>query len=209
MTAPPSRTMRPPDVPPTTLPNSMISAPSSTTRPALRNRFIAAIFKIAAACSSAVRHDHVLLGCSASSWWRGPLHRRQLGHGAHKSRELRSSGREIAETAPCRNVESHGEDQVCHAWSALHQQIGRSLLECVRHALAASRLMCQNRGRTFIFGSAHLAPPNANAFAHTPRRELEPLVSPVRLASGIVETRLAIQAIQIGADDLAVLHAGP
>jgi hypothetical protein len=29
------------------------------------------------------------------------------------------------------------------------------------------------------------------------------------LASGIVETRLAIQAVKIGADELAVLHANP
>src|SRR6516165_8907964 len=67
--------------------------------------------------------------------------------------------------------------------------------------------MRQNSGRTLPYGSSHLAYPYADAFAHVARRELKPLVSPIRLAGGVMETRLAIQVVQIGTDELAVFHA--
>src|SRR5262249_28328794 len=56
-------------------------------------------------------------------------------------------------------------------------------------------------------GSTHFAHPYADPFAHVARRKLKPLVSPIRLPSGVVETRLTIEAVKIRADELAVFHA--
>jgi hypothetical protein len=50
-------------------------------------------------------------GCSsAGRSYRCPLHRRELGHGAHPGGELRAAGSEIAEAAFARNIKSHGEN---------------------------------------------------------------------------------------------------
>jgi hypothetical protein len=67
--------------------------------------------------------------------------------------------------------------------------------------------MRQNSWRTLACGSSHLAYPYTDPFAHVARRKLKPLVSPIRLASEVVEKRLTIQTVKISADELAVLHA--
>jgi hypothetical protein len=70
-------------------------------------------------------------------------------------------------------------------------------------------LMCQNGRRTIACGSSHLAQPYTDTVTRTARRELKPLVNPIRLTSEAVETMFTIQVIKIGADELAILHAKP
>src|SRR5262245_66409154 len=93
-----------------------------------------------------------------------------------------------------------------HARRALHQ-IGHASLEYIRHALSTGHLMGQNSGRTLASGSTHFAHPYADPFGHVARRKLKPLVSPIRLPSGVVATRLTIAAVTIPADVLAVFPA--
>jgi hypothetical protein len=96
---------------------------------------------------------------------------------------------------------------VCHAGRPPHQRIGYAVLKNVRHALRAGYLMSKDRGRTFTFGATHFAPPYADSFTQTARRVFEPQVIPVGCTERIVESRLTVEAIEIGADELAVLHA--
>ncbi len=79
-------------------------------------------------------------------------------------------------------------------------------LKYIGYTLGAGYLMRQNSGRTLACGSSHFAHPDTDSFTHVARRELKPLISPISSTSGIVEARLTIQAIEIGADELAILH---
>ena len=145
---------------------------------------------------------------SVASRWGGPLHRRELGHRAHPTSELRAAISEIAEAAFARNIKSHGENQLGHVRRLLEQRIGHSSLKYIGHTLGSGYLMRQSSGRTLAHRSSHLAHPHADPFAHVARRELKPLVSPVRLASRVVKTRLTVQVVEIGADELAILRGG-
>ena len=111
------------------------------------------------------------------------------------------------EAAFARNIKSHGENQLGHIRPPLYQRIGDSSLKHIGHTLGAGYLMRQGSGRTLASGSSHLAYPYADSFTHVARRELKPLISPFRLASGVVKTRPTIEVVKIGADELAVLHA--
>ena len=124
--------------------------------------------------------------------WSRLLHRRERGHGAHPAGEVRATGSEIAEPAFVRNIKSNGEDQLGHVRLLLDQRIGHSSFEHIGHTLGSGYLMRQSSGRTLARGSSHFAHPHADPFAHVARRELKPLVSPVRLASRVVKTRLTV-----------------
>ena len=89
----------------------------------------------------------------------------------------------------------------------LHQRIGHAALKNVGHALAAGHLMSKDSGRTLAHGPIHFARPYGDAIAHAARHELKPEVSPIGFMQRVVEARLAIEAVEIGADELAVLHA--
>src|SRR5262249_9555031 len=120
---------------------------------------------------------------------------------------LLAAGSEIAEPAFARNIKSHSENQLRHVRLLLDQRIGHSSLEYIGHPLGSGYLMRQSSGRTLACGSSHFAHPHADPVPHVALRELKPLVSPVRLASGVVKTRLPVQTVKIGADKLAILHA--
>ena len=104
-------------------------------------------------------------------------------------------------------IESHSEDQVCHTARPPHQRIGYTVLKNVCHAVCAGHLMSKDGGRTLAFGATHFAPPHAYSFTQTARRVFETQVIPVGCTERVVEPRLIIKAIEIGADELAVLHA--
>ena len=53
---------------------------------------------------------------------------------------MRAANDEIAETALCRDVESHCEDQMRHVQRALHQWVGYAVLKYVGHTLGARYL---------------------------------------------------------------------
>ncbi|MGA8001302.1 MAG: hypothetical protein WCA05_06605 [Pseudolabrys sp.] len=67
--------------------------------------------------------------------------------------------------------------------------------------------MGEDGGRTLACGPTHFARPYRDAVAHTARRELETEVSPIGFPQRVVEAGLTIEAVEIGADELAVLHA--
>ena len=67
--------------------------------------------------------------------------------------------------------------------------------------------MCKDGRRTLAFRAAHFAPPDADSFTQTARRVFETQVVPVRCTQRVVEPRLTVKAIEMGADELAVLHA--
>ena len=114
--------------------------------------------------------------------WSRLLHRRERGQGTHPVGELLAAGSQIAEPAFVRNIKRHGENQLGHVRRPLDQRIGHSSLKYIGHTLGSVYLMRQSSGRTLACGSSHFAHPHADPFAHVARRELKPLVSPVRLA---------------------------
>src|SRR5262249_35435356 len=67
--------------------------------------------------------------------------------------------------------------------------------------------MGESGRRTLVLGSDHLPTPHSDAVAHAARRELEPKIRPIGCGRGVVEAWLAVEAVEIGADELAVFHA--
>src|SRR5262249_37186998 len=76
----------------------------------------------------------------------------------------------------------------------------------VRHAMAAGDLVGEDRRGTLVRRASHFACPHGNAVAHAARHELKPKVSPIGWRWRFVEPRLVVEAVQIGTDELAVLH---
>ena len=89
----------------------------------------------------------------------------------------------------------------------LHQRIGHPRLKIIRHAPAAGNLVREDGRRTLALGPVHFAHPYADAVTHAARRGLEPAVGPIGFMEGVMEPRLAVETVEIGADELAVLHA--
>src|SRR4051794_40942 len=86
------------------------------------------------------------------------------------------------------------------------QQWARHLhLEQVRKTLRACGLVRERGGRALAYGPAHLARPDGNAVARAARSGLEPGALPIAILR--MKARLAAEAVQVGADELAVLHA--
>src|SRR5712691_8026717 len=63
--------------------------------------------------------------------------------------------------------------------------------------------------RALVLRPDHLTTPDGDAVAHAARRELEPKIRPIGCARRVVEARLAVEAVEIGTDQLAVFHAHP
>src|SRR5262249_37298335 len=75
------------------------------------------------------------------------------------------------------------------------------------HALAARGLVRERSRRTLSLGSMHFPHPHADAFAHAARAGLEPAIGPIRFKQRVLEFGFAVEFVEIGADDLAILHA--
>ena len=108
------------------------------------------------------------------------------------------------EAALTRHLDSHCKDQGGHTGRPLHQR--------VRPHNPQQHLPCAgfgppHGGRTLARGAMHFARPYRDAVAHAERHEFEPKVTPIRFTSRTVEARLTIEAVEIGADELAVLYA--
>src|SRR5262249_26607444 len=79
----------------------------------------------------------------------------------------------------------------------------RRNLPCAGRALPHGR-ECR---RTVVLRPGHFAAPDRDAVAHATGCELEPKIRPVGCAGRVMEARLAVEAVEIGADELAVFHA--
>jgi hypothetical protein len=53
--------------------------------------------------------------------------------------------------------------------------------------------------RTLILWPSHLPTPDSDAVAHAARRELKTKIRPIRCVGYVVEARLAVETIEIGA----------
>src|SRR6516165_3636498 len=61
--------------------------------------------------------------------------------------------------------------------------------------------------RTFVLRPGHFPTPYRDSVAHAARGELEPKIRPLGGVRCHVEARLAVEAIEVGTDELAVFHA--
>src|SRR5206468_11603101 len=89
----------------------------------------------------------------------------------------------------------------------IHQRIANPRFKKVGHALPAPDLVSQHGRRTLTRGSTHFAHPYADPFAHAARVSLESAVVPIGVTSWVVESGLAVKAVEIITDELAVFHA--
>src|SRR5215813_10265835 len=93
-----------------------------------------------------------------------------------------------------------------HSRCSLHQRIDYMALKNVGHALATGYLMGQDGGGTFVCRASHFAHPHGNAVAHAARHKLEPKVSPIGCTWQLMKPRLAVETVEMGTDELAILH---
>src|SRR4029078_2711985 len=93
-----------------------------------------------------------------------------------------------------------------HVGRSSHQRMAYLILKDIRHALTAGCLMGKDGGGTLIRGAGHFARPHGNAVAHAACHELKPKVSPIGNGKR-VKPWLAIEPVEIGTDELAILHA--
>src|SRR5262249_12178646 len=76
-----------------------------------------------------------------------------------------------------------------------------------KSALGARCLMGESSRRTLVLGPGHFPAPHGDAVAHAARRKLEPKIRPIGCVRRVVEARLAVEGVEISADELAVFHA--
>src|SRR5215475_1769509 len=67
--------------------------------------------------------------------------------------------------------------------------------------------MSESSRRTLVLLPGHFPTPDSDTLAHAPRRELQPKIGPIGFVRHIVEARPAVEAVEKGADELAVFHA--
>src|SRR6266702_6123090 len=137
----------------------------------------------------------------------GPSQRRQVVHAYQPGRELWSAVGQVTEAAGPGEVERHRENQMRHGRWPLRQWRGHLALKQVRHALAAGGLVAESGRGTFALGSPHLTHPNRDSIAQAARSGLEPAMGPIRIRCRAMQAGLAVEAVKISADELAVLHA--
>src|SRR5262249_15464600 len=65
----------------------------------------------------------------------------------------------------------------------------------------------EHGGRTLAPGPLHFARPDGYSIAHAARGGLQPAIGPVGLTPGMMEQRLAIEAVEVSANQRTVLHA--
>src|SRR5262249_25157167 len=106
-----------------------------------------------------------------------------------------------------RHLERYRQYEVRHARLALQHGIRHPSLEQVGHALGAGNLVCQHGRRTLVLRPGHLAHPNADALAQAARASLAPPITPIALARRAVKFRRAVETVEVGTNELAVLHA--
>ena len=62
-------------------------------------------------------------------------------------------------------------------------------------------------GEALVLGPGYFPAPYGDAVAHAARRKLEPKIRPIGCVRRVVEARLAVEGVEISADELAVFHA--
>src|SRR5262249_18510886 len=67
-------------------------------------------------------------------------------------------------------------------------------------------LMGKSGRRALVLGPGHFSAPDSDAVAHATRCELQPKIRPIGCEGRVMEARLAVEAVEIGADELAVFH---
>jgi len=58
-----------------------------------------------------------------------------------------------------------------------------------------------------VLGPGHFPTPYGDAVAHAARRKFQPKIRPIRCVRRIVKAWPTTEAVEIGADELAVFHA--
>src|SRR5262245_36665193 len=96
---------------------------------------------------------------------------------------------------------------MCHAGFPLHQRVGYPRLKMIGHAQTTGNLVRENGRRALGLGAMHFAHPYRDAVTHAARRGLKPPVGPIGCMERVMEPRLCVETNEIGADELAVLHA--
>jgi len=81
------------------------------------------------------------------------------------------------------------------------------VLKEICHALCARCFMGKSSRRTLVLGPGYFPAPYGDAVAHAARRKLEPKIRPIGCVRRVVEARLAVEGVEISADELAVFHA--
>src|SRR5574338_1262632 len=67
--------------------------------------------------------------------------------------------------------------------------------------------MGKNGEGALVCRASNFAGPHGNAVAHAARHELKPKVSPIGGGKRPVKPGLAVETVEIGTDELAILHA--
>ena len=133
-------------------------------------------------------------------------HRWEVRHPAHPGGELRAADCQIARTSAARLVHRHRQKQVRHRDRPVHHRVRHLRLENIGEALSTRSLVCEHGRRPLVLGTAHLAHVDRDAVGKAARGRFDAPIRQVGCSLRIMKPRLAIEAVEIGADDLAVLH---
>src|SRR5579871_102387 len=143
----------------------------------------------------------------AAGWWRRFLQRGHRRDRPQPSGEAGAPFGQIAKAAGPRKFQRCGKNEVRHARRRLQQCLPHLGFKHIRQPSGTGGLMRKQGRRPFVLRSAHFTYPNRNAVAEAACHRLEPAVRPVRIIA--VKAGLAVEAVEIGADDLTVLKADP
>src|SRR5689334_21502078 len=101
------------------------------------------------------------------------------------------------------HAERAGEREVDHVERPLHQRMGDLALPEIGHAHGAIGFVRDHARRALVLRARRLAPPDRETVEHAPRERFEP----PSLPAGGLELRLALELVEVVADDLRLLHA--
>src|SRR5579859_5036132 len=135
------------------------------------------------------------------------LQRRHRGHRPQPRAEAAAPFGQIAKAAGPRKFQRCGKNEVRHARRRLQQCLPHLGFKHIRQPSGTGCLMRKQGWRSLVLRSAHFTYPNRNAVAEAARRRLEPAIRPVRIIRRSMEAGLAVEAVEIRANDLAVLKA--
>ena len=106
---------------------------------------------------------------------------------------------------PSFEPEGTGERDLRQIEWAAHQRMVNLHLPAVGHSSAALCFVLENRGRTLVLRPQDLAAPNCESVQHASRQGFETARLPRLITDWQIEGRVAVEVIEVGADDSGFL----
>src|SRR5512147_960987 len=144
---------------------------------------------------------------SGISGWRSRRERGPRGNAVEPFGQLRVPGAPAKTRIARFEAKGACERDLDHIERPAHERVLDFALPGVRHASGAIRLVLNDPRRALVRGPQYLAAPDGKAVQHASRQCFEAACLPRSITARRIERRLAIQMVEVGANESGFLHA--